>query len=118
MSTAQYYNIDYVFLDMNPYPGILNRCLIMASHYIVIPACLDYFCVEMMYMMNSNLNNWNLKTRQIIESTRRHGSLFPWPEHSPKFLGYILNKVELPNSAPTPSDGSINDDWPVRAGTS
>jgi len=117
MKTANHYKIDYVFLDLNPYPGILNRCLLMSSNYIVIPVCLDYFCVEMMYMMKSNLEKWKTKTTEIINSTRREAGIYPWPNHSPKFLGYIINKVCFPNSAPEPSEQSRFNDWPLYAGT-
>jgi chromosome partitioning protein len=57
MKTAEYYKVDYVFLDMNPYPGVLNRCLLMSSHYIIIPTLLDFFCESMMNMMIKNLEN-------------------------------------------------------------
>lgn len=111
MSTAKHYKIDYVFLDLNPYPGILNRCLLMSSHYIVIPVCLDFFCLEMMHMMSSNLVSWKKKTSEIIDSTRKETCLFPWPGHSPKFLGYILNIFTLPNTATVPSIDSSSNNW-------
>lgn len=91
MCTAQKFKIDYVFLDLNPYPSILNRCLVMASHYLIIPASPDYFCSEMMHMMSRNLNEWRIKIRSIKEATKRANGEFPWPDHLPKFLGYILN---------------------------
>ena len=95
--TADFYKVDYVFLDLNPYPGALNRCLIMSSHYLVIPACLSYFCVEMMHKMKWNIDNWNSRTKDIKDSTRRRGSIFPWPNHSPRFLGVIINMFMVNN---------------------
>ena len=93
--TADHFKIDYVFLDMNPYPGVLNRCLMMSSHYIVIPTCLDFFCLEMMSMMLKNLTEWNKKINDISASTRRPGSIYPWPNHSPKFLGFIMTMFNV-----------------------
>lgn len=119
VKTAQHYKVDYVFLDMNPYPGILNRCLLMSSHYIVIPAVLDFFCEAMMNMMRENLENWNAKTKNIINSTNRQGGAFPWPDHKPKFLGYIISIFMLyPESMPLPSESSMRNDWASVAGTS
>jgi chromosome partitioning protein len=93
--TADHFKIDYVFLDMNPYPGVLNRCLMMSSHYIVIPTCLDFFCVEMMSMMLKNLTEWSKITNDISESTKRYGSNYHWPNHSPKFLGFIMTMFNV-----------------------
>ena len=90
LKTAEHFKIDYVFLDMNPYPGVLNRCLMMSSHYIVIPTCLDFFCLEMMSMMQRNLQEWDARINQVKDATKRNGSNFHWPDHSPKFLGFIM----------------------------
>jgi len=117
MKTAEHYQVDYVFLDMNPYPGVLNRCLLMSSHYIVIPASLDFFCETMMQMMCKNLESWNAKTKRIANSTNRQGGIFPWPKHKPKFLGYITSIYMLyPESIPCPSELSNGDDWASEAG--
>jgi chromosome partitioning protein len=118
MKTAEKYQVDYVFLDMNPYPSILNRCLLMSSHYIVIPALLDFFCDTMMNMMSKNLEDWNAKTRRIVSSTNRQGGMFPWPNDRPKFLGYITSIYMLyPESMPSPSELSNGDGWASEAGT-
>ena len=97
MKTAKHYKVDYVFLDLNPYPGLLNRCLVMSSNYIIVPLCLDYFCMEMMYMMENNLTDWSIETDKVknFVDTR-----FPWPPHKPKFLGYIVNKFMAYNPKP------------------
>jgi chromosome partitioning protein len=84
--TAKCYDIDYVFLDMNPYPGALNRCLVMSSHYLIVPARLDYYSQEMMYNLKTIIREWNERTTQIKKYT-----VPPWPNHSPKFLGFIAN---------------------------
>jgi cellulose biosynthesis protein BcsQ len=115
MKTAEYYKVDYVFLDMNPYPGVLNRCLLMSSHYIIIPTLLDFFCESMMNMMIKNLENWEKTTKRIIPSTKRVGGRIHWPNHKPKFLGYITSIFILPNSMPTPSVFSSRDTWTSEA---
>lgn len=88
MKTAEHYKADYVFLDLNPYPSVLNRCLIMSSHYLIIPLCLDSFCLEMIHMMERNLKNWKVEIDSIESSI---ADSMPWPSHYVKFLGYIEN---------------------------
>jgi chromosome partitioning protein len=91
MKTAQAFDIDFVFLDMNPYPGNLNRCLIMCSNYFVIPVCLDYFCQEMLFQMRRNITQWDRKISSIIQFTNYPNALYPWPNHKPKLIGFIPN---------------------------
>jgi cellulose biosynthesis protein BcsQ len=91
MKTAKSFDIDFVFLDMNPYPGNINRCLIMCSHYLIIPACLDYFCQEMMFQMRRNITEWDRRITAITRFTNYHNSPYPWPDHKPKLLGFIAN---------------------------
>ena len=108
MATAKHYKIDYVLLDMNPYPGTLNRCLIMSSHYLIVPACLDYFCQEMMHNMKSNLEAWEKKTNVVKQFTKK--GAYPWPDHSPKFLGYIANNFKNNKKNEITEDDLIMDD--------
>jgi len=91
LKTAEYFDIDYVFVDMNPYPGSFVRCLLMSSHYVIIPSCLDYFCLEMMHNMADNFTRWEKAIRKNAEFTKIPGGNYPWPDHFPKFLGFILN---------------------------
>lgn len=93
MKTAEWYKADYVFLDLNPYPSILNRCLIMSSNYILIPLCLDAFCLEMLNMMESNLTNWKIEIDSVKPFINMTGNNMTWPEHLPKFLGYLINDL-------------------------
>lgn len=43
METARKCKVDYVFLDLNPSRGSLNKILIMISHYYIIPAIADFY---------------------------------------------------------------------------
>lgn len=92
METAKHYKIEYVFLDINSYPGTLNRNLIMSSNYLYVPACLDSDLPELICSMLIDFQRWQeLVDIQLIPSTRKQSGKYPWPEHGPKVLGYILS---------------------------
>lgn len=111
MATANHFKIDYVLLDMNPFPSAMNRCLIMTSHYIIVPTCLDLFCLEMMHTMKNNLMEWKEK----MESVRRKTNQGPFklPDHYPKFLGYISNMFMVNKRGKSPEDiiAMNEDNW-------
>ena len=46
-------------------------------------------------MMLKNLKEWSKKINDISASTRRPGSKYPWPSHSPKFLGFIMTMFNV-----------------------
>ena len=96
LKTAEDCKADFVFLDLNPNKGPLNRCLVMSSNYVIIPAIADYHSAEMMNNMKENLINWCTVTnsiRKIFEMPDRK-PFFELPAHNPKFLGFILNRID------------------------
>ncbi len=101
IETAKDYKIDYVFLDLNPNKGVLNRCLIFSSHYIIVPAVADFHSSEMMSSMKENLVNWynEIKTvrGETLAQPGRPTTDFPITEFNPKFLGFILNRIDSNN---------------------
>jgi hypothetical protein len=45
----------------------------------------------MMHNMADNFTKWEKATRKNAEFTKISGGNYPWPDHFPKFLGFILN---------------------------
>lgn len=97
METAKKYKADYVLLDLNPSNGILNRCLVMSSHYLIVSSISDFHCAETMFAMFQMLKEWlekMNKLREIEKLEPARKSYFPIPERTVKFLGYIVNRVD------------------------
>ena len=45
-TTADLLGADVVILDLNPNAGTLNRCLVMTSHYFMVPAIADFLSAD------------------------------------------------------------------------
>lgn len=89
MATAKQFNIDFVFVDLNPNTGVLNQRLIMTSHFLITPAIPDFFSYEMMKSVADNLVEWQ---KMLVKySIGANASNFKLPNHAVKFMGYILN---------------------------
>lgn len=106
IKTAQENGVDFVFLDLNPYSGVLNRCLLMSSHYFILPCIPDFFSLEMMKNMVTLLKKWNLEIDKKIKSTKK--GRFPFPDYKPKYLGYIISRFH-PCRKGVIEDGLLND---------
>ena len=94
IKTAEKYEIDYVFLDLSPSKGDLNRCLIFSSHYFIIPVLADFHSSETMNSMSENLQQWCRKMRDVRDNMKlsTHPINFALPDFNPKFIGIILNR--------------------------
>lgn len=93
MATARAINADIVLLDLNPISSTLNRCLVMSSHYLLIPGIPDFSTKEMLTEMRDILPRWLdewTKLRPLAAKTRHHRL----PPHLPKFLGYMLIRYQ------------------------
>lgn len=88
VTTAQKYQVDFVLLDLNPVANALTRCLVMSSHYLIVPTIPDFFSKEMLGDLGKMLIDWHksYETSRLIASKSFH----PLPLHHPKFLGYMV----------------------------
>lgn len=65
MKTALEYKADFVLLDLSPNNGVLNRCLVTNSHYLIIPSICDFHCAETMSMMHDTLKEWQITMSEL-----------------------------------------------------
>lgn len=54
---------DYVFIDMGPSLGSINRAALISSDYFVIPVSIDIFSVRAI----GNISEWLSKWRRVLE---------------------------------------------------
>lgn len=102
IATAEAVKADYVILDLNPQRGSFNRCLVLSSHFIVVAVIADFFSFEMMRDFTQMMTDWRQEheaNRVILQASAvqagfaEHPSInFPFPRHTPKFLGYVLSR--------------------------
>lgn len=105
---ADKYNIDYVFIDMNPGLSSINQALFMMSDGFIIPTNPDPFSVMALNTLNSVLprwKNWAVQSRTIFED-----SAYPLPHAEMKFIGEIIQRFNLRNGrAARPYEGKITE---------
>lgn len=96
MATADYYNADYVLLDLNPSKGALTKCLIMTSHYLIVPVIADLYSNDTLIYMEDSIMKWfeDIKKWKMIFEDPVLRPNFNLPDHWPKFMGYILNRID------------------------
>jgi cellulose biosynthesis protein BcsQ len=80
------HDIDFVFYDVGPNVGPLNRVVLLDCDYFAVSAALDLFSLRALKTVGRTLAGWISEWKVI--SSLAPSELYLLPGH-PKFLGYI-----------------------------
>ncbi len=97
--TAGRYNIDYVFIDLNPGLSSINQNLFLISDAFVIPTNPDTFSLMALKSLSHILPTWVKWKEDNLELYK--DSAYPLPENIPKFAGEIAQRFNIRNGQAT-----------------
>lgn len=84
---------DYVFFDMGPSLGAINRTVLLACDYFIMPMSSDIFCLRAIDNIALSLKNWTKSLRGGLEKYKdNEGSEYIEKYMNIKFLGYITQQ--------------------------
>lgn len=102
------YDIDYVFIDMNPGLTAMNQVFFTYCDEFIVPTNPDPFSVMALRTLSKTLPRWKIwadNARDIFED-----SSYPLPSSDMKFIGEIIQRFSLRNGkASTPFQDKISD---------
>ena len=99
------YNVDYVFIDVNPGLSSLNQVAFTSSDAFIVPTNPDPFSLMALKTLLKVLPRWKYwadTTRPILS-----GASYPIPNASMKFLGEISQRFSRRKGKPTASYQTI-----------
>jgi cellulose biosynthesis protein BcsQ len=103
---ADKYNIDYVFIDMNPGLSAINQTFFMSSDAFIVPTNPDPFSLMALKTLKTILPRWKIwleRSSEYFESAS-----YPLPKTEMKFIGEVIQRFNLRNrKAATPYQGKI-----------
>ncbi len=83
---------DFVFYDVGPNIGALNRVVLLDCDYFIVPAACDLFSTRALSTLGQSLSSW-IQDWQVITQLAPDGTtLLPG---RPQFLGYILQRFRM-----------------------
>ena len=83
-------NADIVMLDLGPNLGALNRCVLAASDYFIVPMSPDLFSIKGTENLGNKLVTWNKEWDQCHSAWS--GEALALPPGKPVFLGYVMQQ--------------------------
>ncbi|MFZ6819429.1 ParA family protein [Undibacterium sp. Ji22W] len=94
---AEKIEADVVMLDLGPNLGALNRSVLAASDYFIVPMSPDLFSIRGTQNLGTKLVTWRKEWEQCraayVESN------IELPEGRPVFLGYVMQQHNIRNNS-------------------
>lgn len=95
---------DITFFDLGPNLGALNRSVLAASDYFIMPVAPDLFSLQGTKNLGEKLITWRREWDQANESWKTNNienTSLSVPRGAPKYLGYV---VQMHNVRENPSE--------------
>lgn len=86
------FNPDFVFFDVGPNIGPLNRAVLLDCDFFIIPAACDLFSLRALTTLGRTIANWINDWRVISSLAPNAADLFAG---TPRFLGYIPQRFRI-----------------------
>ncbi len=90
---------DYVFVDLGPNVGALNRSALIATDGFVVPLAPDLFSLMALPSVGNSIRDWSRQWRMAL-GNRPGGLDFDLPHGDPKPLGYVSQQFSVYGNRP------------------
>lgn len=91
-SAAERVKADFVFYDVGPNIGPLNRVVLLDCDYFIVPAACDLFSTRALSTLGHSLDSWIREWQVISQLAPDNTLLLPG---KPTFLGYVLQRFRV-----------------------
>lgn len=85
-------NYDYVFFDMGPSLGAINRSILLVADYFILPATIDIFSKWAVKNISLALTGWQKELDNGIANAEDPSELPVKEGKKLKFLGYVMQQ--------------------------
>ncbi len=89
---AEQVQANYIFYDIGPNIGPLNRVILMDCDFFIVPAACDYFSVRALKTLGHSVVSWIRDWRVIATLAPEEVQLL---SGMPIFMGYILQRFRM-----------------------
>ncbi|MGI6014601.1 MAG: ParA family protein [Oscillospiraceae bacterium] len=88
---AEKVNAKYIFFDLGPNLGALNRAVLGSCDYFITPLSPDLFSIKGTQNLGNKFVTWN-EEWSLILNRWKNGKIVELPNGVPKFLGYVMQQ--------------------------
>ncbi len=84
--------IDYVFVDVGPNFGAINRASLISSNYLIVPSTADLFSLKGLENIGDRINAWTQEWKKRLKEKKPNTYDLELPQADIYPLGYVLMK--------------------------
>ena len=93
---------DYIFFDMSPSLGAINRSVLLGSDYFISPMSTDIFSLKAMENIRKAMDSWQKDLADGIARVNPNARHYiPAQKMDIRFAGYVIQQYVTRNKAPT-----------------
>lgn len=89
-NAADRHAVDYVFIDVGPNFGAINRAALISSDYLIVPSTADLFSLKGLSNIGERIESWADEWRKRLEERKNDTLELPLPSEKIFPLGYVL----------------------------
>lgn len=89
-NAAKRYEIDYVFIDVGPNFGAINRASLISSDYLIVPSSADLFSLKGLSNIGERIESWAEEWKKRLDERKNDTMELPLPSDKIYPLGYVL----------------------------
>lgn len=99
-NAAEKYEIRYVFIDVGPNFGAVNRTALLSSDYLVIPSTADLFSLKGLSNIGERLGIWFDEWKQRLNQRKEDALELDLPTEKIQPLGYVIMQHGVTSNRP------------------
>ncbi|KQM32827.1 hypothetical protein ASF03_10810 [Rhizobium sp. Leaf68] len=85
-------NFDYVFFDVSPSLGALNRAILLSSDYFVSPMSIDIFSLKAFENISKWIEGWSTEWLRGLENVKDKSRIPKLKHGKATFIGYVTQQ--------------------------
>ncbi len=97
------YDIDYVFIDVGPNFGAVNRAALLSSDYLIVPSTSDLFSLKGLSNIGERVESWFKEWEKRLRERKEDTKALALPTHKIHPLGYVLMQHGVTSRRPVKS---------------
>jgi cellulose biosynthesis protein BcsQ len=99
-TAAKKINASLILVDIGPNLGAINRSVLIATDYVVIPLGVDLFSLQGLKYLGPTLKNWKKAWKKRLENwssskEKKENPNLPLPEGKMQIIGYLCQQFGL-----------------------
>lgn len=97
---AETHEVDYVFVDVGPNFGAINRATLISSDYLIVPSTADLFSLKGLSNIGERINTWSAEWAKRLEERKPETHTLKLPKAEVFALGYVLMQHGVNSNRP------------------